>query len=552
LATDRAESRKPPEPALLAVAGALAVALILGLTDGLTFFNDEWSIILERQDWSLDSLLEPHNEHIYLGPVLIYKVLLAAFGMESTLSFRVVNCGLLVLVVSLVFVYVRRRVGGWSALLAACVLLFLGAAWEDLLWPAGISFLGATAAGVGAFLALDREGRPNDLLACALLVVSVSFSSLGLVFAAGAAVDVATRPATRLRRAYIPVVPVLLYVGWYLAYGHEAESAASLDNLLAAPRYVWEAAGGALASLVGLVSVDPEAFGAVHNVEWGRPLAVAFAIGVVWFGARHPSALSRRFWALAVTAGSFWFLAALNAIPGREPGASRYQLIGSALLLLTASELFRGARVGRMLGWALAALAVASIVSNIGALRDGERFLRAQTEIARADLAALELLRDDVPPTFSLSPDFAGTPFLAAVSASAYFEAVDRWGSPAASATDLPASPESARSSADAVLAVALELQLAADGPAASTEDCETVSGDVRAGGSVPLPPGGAVIDPDRVARVRLRRFARADYPLDLGTADGRSTLAIPVDGSDEPWTAQITSASGVVRVCPL
>ncbi len=294
--------------------------------------------------------------------------------------------------------------------------------------------------------------------------------------------------------------------------------------------------------------MDPEAFGAVHNVEWGRPLAVAAAIGVVWFGARHRSALSARFWALAVTAGSFWVLAALNAIPGREPGASRYQLIGSALLLLTASELFRGARVGRRLGWALVALAVVSIVANIGALRDGERFLRAQTEIARADLAALELLRDDVPPTFALSPDFAGTPFLAAVSASPYFEAVDRWGSPAASAAELPASPESARSSADVVLAVALELQLAADGSVAPTEDCETARGDAP----VALPPGGAVIEPDGAARVRLRRFARADYPIDLGTAEGTSTLAIPVDGSDEPWIAQITSASGAVRVCPL
>lgn len=536
---------------VLVLASAAATALILGLTDGLTFFFDEWSIILERPDWSLDSLLEPNNEHIYLGPVVVYKVLLAAFGMDSTLPFRLVNVFFLVLVAWLVFVYLRRRLGGWPALLAACVLLFLGAAWEDLLWPAGISFMGAIAAGVGAFLALDREDRPNDGLACSLLVLSVAFSSLGLIFVVGAAVDVATRAATRLRRAYIPLIPVLLYAAWYVAYGHEAESAASLDNLLAVPRYVWEAVGGSFASLLGLVWVDPN-FGAVHSLEWGRPLAIAFVIGLVWFAARHPSALSRRFWALAVAAGSFWFLASLNAIPGREPGASRYQLIGAVLLLLLAAELLRGARAGRALTWGLVALAVMSIVSNIGALRDGERFLRTQSHISRADLAALELAREQVDPTFSLTSDVAGTPFLFRVQASEYFAAIDRWGSPAASAGELPASPESARSSADTVLAAALDLRLEPGAPAADSSSCETADPGPGGGVSIVLPPGGAAFESEGGSvRVRLRRFAQLDYPVDLGTAGTAAVLAIPTDAAEQPWTAEVTSGSPT-RICPL
>ncbi len=530
------------------------MALILGLTDGLTFFLDEWSIILGRQDWSLDSLLEPHNEHIYLGPVVVYKLLLGIFGMESTLPFQLVNGLFVVLVAWLVFVYLRSRVGGWPALFAAAVLLFLGAAWEDLLWPAGISFMGAIAAGVGALLVLDREPRPNDVLASVLLVVSVCFSSLGLVFAAGAAADVLTRGGGWLRRAYLPLAPVLLYVVWYLAYGQDAESAASLDNFLDAPRYIWEAAGGALASLLGLVAVDPEAFGAVHNLEWGRPLAVGLAIGLVWLAWRRPAAMSPQFWVIALTAGSFWFLAALNAIPGREPGASRYQLIGSVLLLLGAAELFRGARLARRATWGLAVLATASVVSNIGALRNGEEFLRGESDLAEADLTALELAREHLDPSFALTPEVAGTPFLANVSASAYFEAVDRWGSPAGSTRELAQSSEEARASADSVLAAALGLELTAEESitaAGSEEACEVIASESGSATPIELPAGGATIEPEAGSvQLRLRRFAEADYPVDLGTIDGPASLTIPTDSSTRPWVAEIAGDAPTTMVC--
>ena len=511
-------------------------------------------MILDRPGWSLDSLLEPHNEHVYLGPVVVYKALLGLFGMESTLPFRIVNTLLLVVIAGLVFAYVRGRLGGWIAVIAASLILFLGPAWEDLLWPAGISFLGSIAAGVAALVALERWDPRGDRWACALLIVSLCFSSLGLVFAAGAALDLVLGGERRLRRAYVAAIPVALYGAWFLAYGSEAESAASLDNLLAVPIYVWSAAGAALASLAGLALVDPEGGGAVHNLEWGRPLAVVAVVASLWLVARRPAVRSRRLWVLVATAGVFWALAGLNEIPGREPGASRYQLIGGVLLILIAAELLRGRVPGRGWTWVVAAFAAAAIVSNVGALRDGERFLRSESELATAELAALEIARDHVDPAFTLDEDLAGTPYLGAVSASAYLAAVEDWGSPV-DRDELAESPEAARLGADRVLAAARELELE---PVSAGGAALTAAGGGATGGGptgrgpaeVALPPGGAVLAPQGgPVTVRLRRYAEEDHPVELGAARGETELAIPIDDSSRPWLAELRGP-GPTLVC--
>ena len=372
---------------LLAAISCVAFVVLMQITSGLTFFGDEWNVIL-RPGWSLDSLFEPLNEHIFVGPVVVYKVLLELFGMDSTLPFRVVNTLLVITVAWLIFALVRPRLGDAIALVVAVILLFLGPAWEDLLWPAGISFLGAIAGGLGAFLCLERESRRGDIAACALLVVSLAFSSLGLVFAVGAAVDVALRAGRRLERAWIPAVPVLLYAVWYVAYGHEAEGAASWENLLAVPVYVWNAAAAAVASLTGLTGIRGDVLGV--NPDWGRPLLLAGVVLAIWTLARHPERRTRALWVFLAAGLAFWASAGLNEVQGREPGASRYQLIGAVFVVLIAAELLRGRRLSDRWLAILGVLAAAVLVSNIGALRAGEQFLRAETDSNLAALAAID------------------------------------------------------------------------------------------------------------------------------------------------------------------
>lgn len=542
--TTKARVRLGPGAIGCAAACAAAASLLLALTAGLTFFHDEWDVILNRPGWSAESLLRPHNEHIYLGPVLIYKVLLPTFGMESATPYEIVNILLLVTLASLVFVYVRRRLGAGAGLIAASVLLFLGPAQEDLLWPGGISFMGAMAAGVGALVALDGRGRRGDLAACGLLIVSLSFSTLGLMFALGAAVELLLRDR-RVLSLYPAAVPALLYGLWYLAYGHRAESAASLDNLLGAPRYMADSLAAALASLFGLTGDD--------SLNWGRPLAVAATIGAVVLAARDRAAASTRFWAVAAIAGGFWISAAVNAIPGRDPTEPRYQIIGAVLVILAAAELLRGHVLLRR-GMVIASVvAVAAVSSNLLVLKGGEEFFRSQTEATTAELSALQLVRDAVDPEFNIA-QVPGVAFADTIVAGAYFEAIDKWGSPVDPPADLDAASEANRELADAVFATALGLHL---DPAPSgtgvTERCTRVRAEPGQPAVVSLPPGGAELRPrSGTVAVFLRRYYDGTgFPIDLGSGGERFVLAIPTDGSSRPWEAQLWN-SHVVRVCPL
>ena len=50
--------------ALLAGALLVSVAVLLRLTRDLTFLQDTWDFLNNRRDPTVDSLLQPHNEHI--------------------------------------------------------------------------------------------------------------------------------------------------------------------------------------------------------------------------------------------------------------------------------------------------------------------------------------------------------------------------------------------------------------------------------------------------------------------------------------------------------
>ena len=139
-------------------------------------------------------LLLPHNEHLSLVPVLVFKALFSTVGIDSYVPYRVAGLALHCGVVVLLFVYARRRVGDVLALAAAATVLFLGTAWPDVLWPFQIGFLGSLAAGIGALLALDREDRRGDITAAVLLAVALASSSLGIPLLFAFALEVLGRP----------------------------------------------------------------------------------------------------------------------------------------------------------------------------------------------------------------------------------------------------------------------------------------------------------------------------------------------------------------------
>lgn len=539
-------------PNLLLVAALLtAAAMILALTWHYTFLQDTWDYLINRRTLSADTILTPHNEHIVVIPMLIEYVLLQLFGMDTAKPEIVLLVISLLATAGLLYVYIGRRVGQWLALFATVLILCLGPAWELLLWPFEVSLIGSVLFGLAMLLALEREDRTGDLLACLFLTIALGFSTLGVPFAAAAFVVVLqSSRGRRWGRAYVFLVPLALYALWYIGWGSEAESHLSARNVLASPRYVAEAMAVGVGNLFGL-GTNP--IDGMTEKIWGAILLILLVIGIAWRKLRRPG-IDPRFWPVAAAAAANWFLMAFNQMPGRDPVSSRYQYASCIFILMLGANLLSGERVGRrglVVGAVVTALAIGP---NLIVLENGSDFFDRQTVFTRTDTAAIEIARRTVDPDFQLTPEVAGAPALVNIYAGSYLEAVDKLGSPAYSLAELEAAAPEARRQADIVLAAALPLAARvrlgvydqADG-----ENCVAiVDGRPR---EVRIDPGQTRVEvgPGSEAQLSLRRFATGEYPVSIAEPPGRSTtvLQVPRDEAPQPWYLHVQASQGA-RVC--
>ncbi len=317
---------------------------MLALAGDVIFLRDEWSVALDRRGLSAGVLLDPFVGHLAVALIATYKLLLATFGMSSSYPFHVTSTLMYLLAAVLLFVYARRRVGDWLALMATCLILFFGAAAVDMLSPFQMFFSGAIAAGLGALVALDRDDRTGDVIACGLLAVSIAFGEAGLAFAVGILVRLALSRRPLRPRLYVVLVPLILYALWWLGWGHTAESHVTLHNIATAPIYVLDAASAAIASLTGIANASdalPEPVGQ----QW-LPAAFIAAIALAAWRVRRLGRVPPGVWPVLAIGVTFWALAGFNQFFGRAPGNGRYLYPSAVFVLLIAVELLRGVRPG--------------------------------------------------------------------------------------------------------------------------------------------------------------------------------------------------------------
>jgi hypothetical protein len=556
--------RISPPTALFILAAAASGVLLIALQSHLTFVYDDWDPLLDRRAWSAHDLLRPHLDHILLATTLVYKAIQATIGMESLVPYAVASTSVFLLSAALLFVYIRRRVGEWLALAGVLPILFLGTAAGDLLAPFQIFFFGSMACGLGALLAIEGEGSRRDLLACALLAVSFTFSELALPFVLGVAVAIGLDRGP-LRRAYVVLVPLLLYALWYAGWGHTAPSALSFSNVAHSLGYVLEGLAAGVASLFGLTT------GGAVNADLGRPLLLGLLL-LAALRIRSGPPVSRWFWVSLVVLLSFWFLTAVNAMPLRPPDTSRYQYIGAVLLLLVAADLADGlARNGWSLAVVVIALAVAaaSVAGNLAALHHDYVFQRDGLRLERGGLTGLEIESDHADPAFTLNQQNAGFKYFGSIVAGPYLSAVREFGSPAYSESELSNAPEGARVSADLVMGSVLRPTLrpapqrpGVEGPApslvgppgalaAQRGGCISVSPAAGASPVIAVPPSGVFLKAarDESVSLHLRRFATQSFPVSAGRLAGSAILTIPPDRSSRPWQLQL-GTTGVVTAC--
>jgi hypothetical protein len=534
-------------------------------TRDTTLWIDEWSWALDRRGGGIDTFLDPHNGHLSLVPVSVYKALFATAGLTDYRPYRLLLIAAHLGCVALVFAYARRRVGDVAGALAAILILFLGPGWQNILWPFQIGSVTSLGAGIGALLALDRDDRRGDVTACALLALALASSGLGVVIAIGMLVDVAAR--RRPRDLWIVALPAALFGLWWLVY---QDTDFVRHNVVLAPGFAADAAAGAVSALTGLSGQTTGDSGGA--LPWGRPLAVAAVALVAWRLVRIGTVPARVLALLAILA-SFWLLTGLQRAGLGGPDSSRYMYAGGIFVVLLATELARGVSLSRPAAAILAAVVGVAVVANLGDLRDAGRFLREQARSARADLAALELSRSAVPPGH-VAASFPGYPFLV-MRADRYFDAARQLGSPADSVGELAARPEPARLVADAELTRIHGVGVRPGGAAAPGRapivDAAAGGAVSRAGGCVTFrpEPGPATERPELQltlpedglrfnaaagdAEVSVRRFAATfpEQPLSRLPARSTGTLRIARDGADVPWHVRVVPTAPVT-VCGL
>jgi hypothetical protein len=370
------------------------------------------------------------------------------------------------------------------------------------------------------------------------------------VFVLGIAVELTWQDRS-LRRAYVWAVPVVLYGCWWLGYYQPSNMGSGLTGM---PDFAANMAAGAIGGLMGL------------DINWGMPLILA-AIGFAYVRFSKPAALTPRAAALLLAVCTYWLLVAFAR--DANPDAPRYVYVGSLLLILIAAEALRGTRGSpRALGLGLL-VSVFALLGNLHGLKSGTYVLHSNSQVARADLGALDLARAFVPPT-----DVFNFPLMPGMTAGLYFTATHALSStPADSPAQILNESEAARESADSVLVNAGELSVGpgpeAIVPAATTPAVEAAIGGTlaRHGACVTFTPAGTPnalrltvstaglqlhAAPGAAVPIYAQRFAADFGATQLTTLAGGKSLVIHrrADGSARPWSLQL-SPSQPVAVCP-
>ena len=191
------------------------MALLLWLNRDTTFFFDEMVWFEDLSTYTdPSSVLVPHNSHLHGTTRVVYWAVIGLFGPDYTI-FRVLGAVVVSLSACLFFVLARRRIGAIPALVPAVLLLFYGSAWQHVVGPIGFTVVGSVAAGLAALIALERDDRRGDLMACAFVCLSVFTFTVGLGFLVAAAISVLLR-RDRFRRAWIFAIPLALYSAWWI------------------------------------------------------------------------------------------------------------------------------------------------------------------------------------------------------------------------------------------------------------------------------------------------------------------------------------------------
>jgi hypothetical protein len=228
--------------------------VLLWLGRGMTFFADEWAFIESRSLGDPGTWLPPHNEHWSTLVILVYRALVETVGLRSYVPYLAVVVGLHGLVVVLLFLVIRRAAGPIVALGASIILLAFGTGFENLFWGFQIGYVGATAAGLAALLALDRRDAVGRAAVAVFLFLGLATAGISLAFLVAVAVESWLRGRGKEMLVAIGV-PAGIFLLWFIVFdrfGVTTRSPLSVEALLDVPRAVVGGLGNAAGAITGV------------------------------------------------------------------------------------------------------------------------------------------------------------------------------------------------------------------------------------------------------------------------------------------------------------
>jgi hypothetical protein len=517
---------------LFGVAAFIAAILILWWGRDLTLSVDEMDLFMETPNLDLGGALEPHVGHLMLITRLVYKAVFSTFGV-GYLPFQLLTIGVVILTAGLFFAYAARRVGKLVAFAPTMVLLVFGSDPLHLLAGNGFTVIGALACGLGALLALDRDDRIGDVIACALLCLGIATYSVAIPFVVGAAVSIGLRD-DRWRRAWIVVIPIVLYAVWWLwalGLAGSSEDEVALSDLLTFPSWAYQSLSGVLGALAGF---DYQ-FGD-GTIKAGPTLAVLALIGVGWRFRRGP--VPKMAWAALAIVLALWLLGVIAVGELRAPDSSRYLYPGALVVLVAAAWLAAGLRWRRPALIALFLLAATGLATNLAQLRVAGAFSRAEATQQRAYLAGVEIAGPNADPSFVPKDGPSPVRYWTGHDIGDYLVAAARYGSIGYSPAQVRGLAEPLRELTDQALVQSLGLALTPSTRSAPRRDCVELGSSPGATPSLELAPGEtAVLESDQAAAVKVGRFAGTPSAA-VGTLqpDEAMALTFPAEGIPDPW----------------
>jgi hypothetical protein len=473
-----------------------------------SFAFDDWSVATRPA--SLGDLFEPHNNHLSVVPLAIYRGLLGGFGLETFTPYRLLGISSLLALGIALFLFARSRAGAPVALVVAVSVLWLP---TTSLTPFLANFHLALVCAVLCAVAMPSADRRSDIFMGLALLVAVATSSVGVAVAAACGLH-AVSSGLRPSRWIAVGVPSVLWLLWWRTLGDQPSPA---DH-----RSIVSRLGEVLEGVFG-------SFGALAGGWWlgGLVLTAGWVILLVHrVGNERESALTQLAWTAGVVV---WWVGLVWSRPGAADSnnTGRYEYVGAVLILLSvlpafASERLRATRAQ----WRMAApalLIIAGIVVvNHDELRQSARNRGANGTKAEMVLHELEQTVEPVEPTRRLTPELAG------ITVQDYQKVVARYGSP----IDRHRSPDEGLIERDAV-------RVPITGPAPENDPA-------CAAGRVALEPGAEVAlhTGEEPAMVRARRFGSS--MVEVRTVAAHRSASVQFPGPtivDVPWVIEVPGA---------